>query len=642
VSGSAGRILRRALPAIAGVAVLWSAPALARASAPPVFRAGGAVESIDPGRTPVYSGGFSLSPPITRVHDPLQVRAFYVTNRRRAVAVVTIDAQGYFAAYQEGADLGATADRIDAARAAGAAGGVPMSSADIIVQATHTHAGPTLEGIWGPVPRSYLTLVHDQVVAAVAAAARSARPAHLQFATLQDPNLQGVNINQDNYQGWINDPQISVLRAVSPDGGTIATLADIPTHGAHVCGQCLATLSADYFGSVRAALDRTLGGVSIVGPATLGREESPVETTGFANMRWISGVVEGDVLAALGHARWVRSAAVSSQQSFATVSASNPLLLGLNDAWSLPDPQKQQLAGASGDYPIDRANRAPYRTGSLLGTPLTALRVGDIAYVSMPGEPFPEVRLTIARAVPGATVVALSKGQDDFGYFYPAYDYVFPELYNSDHALFNVAPQAGDEVIHDQVANLAALGFATAPAFEGPLPNDYAQKLRPGLQTMASPPAGDAGRSGRFVTTLEAIYMPASVLDRPLSGRVHWDFGDGTTADTGYLSVGQDFGQTGQGAHGPALFTHSFRPGTYRVVASGTDTLGDHVSWTITVHVYPRLSARASCHRQRPRAIVHGGQGTILRMQWRRSGRRVTVTVIDAAGGRASATARCA
>jgi hypothetical protein len=608
---------------------------------PALFRAGAAVRSIDP-PVPVYSGGFSLSPPISRVHDPLQVRALYVSNGRQAIAFVVIDAQGYFSAYQEGNDLGATADRVDAARAAAAASGVPMSEADIIVQATHTHAGPTLEGIWGPVPLRYLTLVHEQIVAAVAAAARAARPAFLQFATLADPNLAGVNINQDNYEGWVNDDQLSVLRAVRPrTGQTIGLFANVPTHGAHVCGQCLKILSADYFGAVRRALDLGLGGVSVVGPATLGREESPVETTGFANMDWLAGVVANDVLEALGHAGWITSSQLGATEQLVRVPATNAALLALNDAWSLPDAQKQAEAQSSGIYPIDRADRPPYRSGTLLGTYLTAVRIGSVAYLSMPGEPFPEVRLTIARSVPGATVIALSKGQDDFGYFYPSYDYVFPELYNSDHAIFNVAPEAGDLIIQDQVANLGRLGFPTNPALEAPLPNDYAQKLKPGLQTLASPPTGDAGPGGRFVTTLQAIYMPASVSDRPLSGQVRWNFGDGSYASTGYLSVGQDYGQTGQGGHGGSRVVHAFAPGSYRVTATGADTAGNPVSWTIAVRVFPRLRARVICRRGRPRVIVRGGAGRVLARRWARARGRARVTVIDAAGGQATGSVRC-
>src|SRR5437763_8056521 len=175
-----------AVAAGALAALAFACPA--GAATPALFRAGAAVRSIDP-PVPVYSGGFSLSPPITRVRDPLQVRAFYVSNGRKAVAFAVVDAQGYFASYQEGPDRGITGERADAARAISAAGGPAMTQADVIVQATHTHAGPTLEGIWGPVPPQYLKFLHDQVVAALAAAAAAARPAYLQFATLNDQNI---------------------------------------------------------------------------------------------------------------------------------------------------------------------------------------------------------------------------------------------------------------------------------------------------------------------------------------------------------------------------------------------------------------------------------------------------------------------
>lgn len=602
------------------------------ASRPALFRAGAAVRSIDP-PVPVYSGGFSLSPPIKKLHDPLQVRAFYVSNGRTALAFATIDAQGYFSGYQEAPDFGALADRVDAARAASAAGRVHMSRSDVIVQATHTHAGPTLEGIWGPVPVRYLKLVHHQVVAAIAAAARSARPAHLQFATLDDPNIAGVNINQDNYQGWVNDMQISILRAVTPStGATIGLFASVPTHGAHVCGQCLRILSADYFGAVRAELDRLLGGTSVVGPASLGRLESPVETTGFKNMKWISGVIANDLLKALSRARWITTTRLEAHDSTLRVTATNTALVALNDAWSLPNAKKEQLVGATGIYPIDRANRAPFRKGGTFGTWLTAFHIGNVAFLSMPGEPFPEVRLTLAKATTARTVVGLSKGQDDFGYFYPAFDAPYPQLYNSDHAQFNLSPRVGDQIIAAQEALLSAIGFRTRSLAATPLANNYAQKKLPGLQTLASPPTGDAGASGKFRTTLQAIYMPPAVTDAPLVGQVHWDLGDGTSASTGYRSVGQDYGQTGQGPHGRPLFTHSFRPGTYRVRAFGQDTQGNKVSWTIMVRVFPRLAV--SCTGR-----VRGGEGTILRRQWRSTRHGRTLTVLDATGG--TATIRC-
>src|SRR3954452_9034738 len=224
------------LSSLACAAQAAPAARAAPAAKPATFRAGAAARSIAP-PVPVFSGGFGLSPPITHMRDPLEVRAFYVASGSHAVAFAVIDAQGHFAAYQEGTGYGATAERADAARAITAAGGPKLTQADVIVQATHSHAAPTLEGIWGPVPPQYLKLVHDQVVSAIAAAARSARPANLQSGTLDDHDIAAVNLNQENYQGWVNAPQLSVLRGVSVRAGrTIGVFPSIPTHGAHIQG----------------------------------------------------------------------------------------------------------------------------------------------------------------------------------------------------------------------------------------------------------------------------------------------------------------------------------------------------------------------------------------------------------------------
>src|SRR5437588_1782213 len=444
-----------AAAAVAALACLLGDPSASPAAAPPLFRVGAAVRSLNPS-IPVYAGGFSLSPPITTVHDPIQVRAFYVSNGRRAVEVAVVDSQAYFASYQEGPDYGITSARADAAREIDAGPGPKMTQADIIVQGTHGHADRPREGIVGPVPPPYLKYVHDQTVAALAAAAAQARPAYLQWATLDDHNIAAVNIDQDSYQGWANDTQISVLRGVSPqDGSTIALLANVPDHGAQVCGQCLKLLSADYFGVVRSDLDQTLGGTAVVGPATLGREESPVETTGLENMQWLSGVITNDVDQALAGATWVTNPTISSAESFIQVPATNAALLGLNRAWSLPDSAKQQEAAASGIYPIDRDDAPPYLNGNVLGTYLTSLRIGDIALVSMPGEPFPEIRNAIVSASNARGVVALSKGQDDWGYFYAAWAFPSTFVYQSDHHIFSVAPQAGDQILQDELPNMA-------------------------------------------------------------------------------------------------------------------------------------------------------------------------------------------
>jgi hypothetical protein len=612
------------------------APAAARhrsAPRPAVFRVGAAVREIDP-HVDVYAGGFGASPPIRRVAGQLQVRAFYVSAGHRAVAFAIVDSQAYFAAYQEGADYGISSVRQQAAAQISRLG-VPMAASDIIVQGTHSHSAPTLEGIWGPVPPSYLKEVHDQAVAALVAAARAARPAWLQYGSADAAELDNSDTAQyDSFPGWSLDPQLSVLRAVAPrSGATIATFINVPAHPDIVCGACLKTLTADYPGAVRDALDRRLGGIALVTPATLGREESPVQATGIGEMQWFARVVSGLVGEALSGARWVTDPRLAGAESFAQIPGTNAALLALVAANHLPDAQKQQLLATTGQYPIDRQDTPPYLTGSVIGTPLTALRIGPLAYLSMPGEPFPEVRLTIAGAVKDAAmVVALSKGQDDLGYFFPSWVYPFTEVYPTDQGTFNVAPQAGDQIIQSQIANLRALGFTTAPlTVPVPLPTDYAAAARPGLQALASPPAGDVGRAGVLPVTLQAIYAPAEQGGEPLAGLLHWTFGDGTSGTSGALSFGgpcggptlDDTSVTNCPQTGPAYLVHDFPVGRHLVTVTGHDAAGHPVSFSLTVNVWPRLRVGwriVSRHRggfASLRAVPRGGSGQLLSASWR-------------------------
>lgn len=621
----------------------------------PLFQVGAGTQRIAPDE-PVFSGGFGLSPPIQRETDPLSTRALYVSNGKSAVVFAVVDAQGWFAATQLESDDGMQEIREEAAKQIGP----PLRPQDIIVQSTHSHAAPTLEGIWGPVPPAYLAKVRDRTIAAIVDAAKAARPASLQWGEVDAPYIDNIATAQtDSYPGWIQDGQLTALRAVAPGGATVATFVNVPAHGDIVCGSCDELLSADYFGPVRDALEAQLGGTAIVGPATLGREESPVQATSVDNMRWYAGTIGELAVRALSQAHWITDTTVSSTETTSKIAGTNAALLALVTAWSLPDDVKQQEAEQSGIYPIDRSIAPEWQAGPVISTPLTALRIGGLVFLSMPGEPFPEVRLSIANAAPpGAgggpdAIVALSKAQDDLGYFYPAFDYGFTFAYPSDHGTYNVAPQLGDQVIQEQLANIGRLGYATDPTVPLPPEASYEQALKPGLQALASPARGDAGEDGRFAATFQAIYSPADLAGNPIAGKVHWDFGDGTTADTDALQFGGD-------KNPPTRFEHRFAPGSYTVKLSAVDTQGNAAAWEVPVVAYPRLRAvarlaAAAGRVWTVRGSARGGDGRVLSLAWRfgdgatASGaevthrfargapRTATLTVTDGTGGTATA-----
>jgi hypothetical protein len=644
----------RAALALACVLTLGAVAPAAAAPAPAPFQVGGAKASIAPlPGVPVYSGGMGFSPPITSVTDDatMEVRAFYVANGSKALAMAAVDVQAWFAASQEGPDYGLTYVREEAARRITARTGIPTTKADIIVQSTHSHAGATLQGIWGPVPVEYLELVRDRTIQALVDAATSARAARLQMGTYDAPWLNNIDIVQtDSYPGWSQDGLLSVLRAVSLDGEPIASFVSVPAHGDIVAGSDIGKLNPDYFGYVRDALDDRLGGLNVVGPATLGRNETPVQVGGIEPSKWFAGVVTSIVGRAAAEGRWLTSNRLASTETIVRVPGTNPALFALNGAWRLPDDQKAQIAEASGKYPINRSMDPPHLTGNVLGADLTALRIADNVFLSMPGEPFPEVRNAIADSVTGAdTVVALSKGQDDWGYFYPAWVGTGAAraavTTESDHHLYNVALQAGDQVIDTHVDNIGALGFgvetlAISEPFTG---NRDEQALRPGLQAMASPTWGDAdAATGTLRVAFTAVWSDAELGGSPRAGdgKVLVDFGDGT--------------QTRVEPNKRARFFHDYTPGRHTVTLTGEDQNGNVATWRLVVTVYEPLEPEIDVQGRELVARVSGGDGSPLAYRWdfpdgttaygprveHRAVGGTKLTVTDGTTTRASATIR--
>jgi hypothetical protein len=153
---------------------------------------------------------------------------------------------------------------------------------------------------------------------------------------------------------------------------------------------------------------------------------------------------------------------------------------------------------------------------------------------------------------------------------------------------------------------------------------------------------------------VQAAFSSAAYNGAPLQGMVHWDFGDGTTADSHAV-------HDGSGASVSQMqFPHAFGVGAWTVTVHATDTAGNATSWTMPVRVYPAL--RPSITAQRVRggawrfsAAATGGDGALLAGHWTfadggsADGLQVvhtfapgvaetaTLTVVDGSGGSASA-----
>ena len=574
--------MRGLLLATSALTVLLTGTAVHAATSegthPAVFHVGTAVEDITPAPDhPQYLGGFGqMAEPTSNVHDPLQVRAFAISNGTTLVEFAIVDTQGWFSGYQEG-PYGVTDARQQAATWLSKNGFAGTTQANLIVSSTHSHAAPTLMGIWGPVDVSYLRHVHDQTVKALEQAATHLRPAELWTADANSSAILGTNVEQtDIYDGYDVDGDTPVLWARDPrTHKTVGLYANIPVHADVACGACDNAMSADHIGIARDELGRVLGGTAVVAMGTLGRQESIVQVGRWSYSNDVGQTTTDEILRALHHARPITTNTLRSAEQYILVPITNPVLGGLSYI-NLVKPYYCVPQVACG---VDRSILPPYVVGGAVGTWVTGFRIGDVAYISEPGEAFPEVSRAIRAGITGASAVRIvGMAQDQVGYYFPPEEVPLTAqamaANGSDHLLYNTSVTLADVDVNASAAVANALGFTAHYVHPTPMQRDPNATSKPGVQFFAVAP----GLSGLNLTVDSAV-NPAqngAALDtHSKRGAITFAWGDGTT------SYG---GSTSGDGRGRATHTYA-RPGTYTITGTVTDSSGATRSYTQTVTV---------------------------------------------------------
>ena len=603
----------------------------ARAAAPSLFDVGTSVVDITP-TTPQYLGGYDhMDKPTAAAHDPLQVRAFFAGHGRDAVAFAIVDTQGWFAGYQEG-PYGVT-DARQAAAAELARSGYDVGPGNLIVSSTHSHAAPTIMGIWGPTDPAYLKRVHDATVQAIVAAAQHTHRAELwtgqgSIRSLVAENVEGT----DHFDGWGIDDRTPVLWARAPrTGATLGLYTNVPVHADQYRGSKYGLASADHPGAERAELDRLLGGTAVVAMGTLGRQEAMGGIDDYSEVERQSRFVANAITRALADARPITDGRIAGAEQYIAVPAHNPALLALLYG---------NAAGTNCDNPldnctIDRSLEPPYMAGNVIGTWVTALRIGDAVWVSEPGEAFPEVSTAIRNAIQGPREVhVVGMAQDQLGYYYPPEDYPASELNPSDFILFNVSPSLADENADAAAALAGGIGFTGVPQHPQMDDEDAQAYLHAGVQFWPSVvESADATREFLVEGKESQSPLPGPHTVSPVA----LDFGDGSPKEN---------------LTGEQRISHTFPgPGNYDVAARVTDEGGSERSWTRRVTVDPTPQATVATRGKFLVAGVENGDGHAIAAHWSfadgttadglRIARRATggtVTVVDGAGDTATAS----
>jgi PKD repeat protein len=595
-----GRLIALAAAVCAG---LLASAANASAAEPAVFDVGAASVNINPD-TPQYISGYGYKGgPTTDVHDPLEVRAFVVSNGTDAAAFVVADLTGWFSAYQGDLEPYGITHVRDAAAAELEADGLTAGRGSVIVSSTHTHAAPVATGIWGQTDPAYMQQVSEAAVKAVDKAAAHMQPSEIWTANGNIRSFIWQNGQGTNHpDGFSVDEQLPIMWARDPvSGATNALYANVPNHPDQFNGADNMQFSADWPGYARSALDDLNGGKSVIAAGTLGRQEPPGDVDDYSEVIPQGEFVVNAIQLAMAQASPLTDDTVAGTESHMDTLADNDdLLLGI----SLWGPTNGACVDAFEICTIPRSNAAPYfdESNDHVGTYVASVRIGDLLYSTNPGEAFPEVNAAIADSVNDArSANVVGMAGDMLGYYYRRSDYTDQEFGSSDFERFNVGPDLAQDNAELGTANAAALGFETSPTQTVFAPHDATIEDKPGLQFYPDQVESSGPTINFYGSSTNS--QDGSVT---VAGDIEWDFDDGTTDTTASKE----------------RFNHTFPgPGSYDVTATVIGSNAKTRSWTQTIVIDPPLKAKAKqIYRSNKKARLSvsgtGGQGTLVSAQW--------------------------
>jgi hypothetical protein len=416
------------------------------------YLVGAAVESINPtaamiATKQVYLGGYGLSSgtvggvvPVMDgryatgiLADGVHSRALAVSDFKKAIVLAQIETQGVYAAYKNG-PYGIEDIRKDAAAAIAKArpAGAKLGPGQIMVDSDHTHAGPDTAGVWGGVPSDYLQLIHDRTVSAIVKAYLAMTPAHLSYGTAKggvagkDPDALITNQFSNDPANQAMDDELRVLQAKDVrTGKVIVTYLNWSAHPT-VLGGSNTLVSADYVGPLSEML-ASFGGVGFSQVGTLGRSQ-PTDrgcpdkslkdaAASTCALKEYAGRVFNRVRTALAAAKPLTGPPVVDLHSYLIEDpVTNAPIFALSNG------------GFAAGAPILRQTTPPWFTANVVGTTTYSGRLGDVLISGSPGEPYPQIPLTVRAAVPGMKgYISLGTAGDFLGYLIAPAPEAYPE-----------------------------------------------------------------------------------------------------------------------------------------------------------------------------------------------------------------------
>ena len=243
--------------------LLGGIPAVAAAP-----RAGVARIDITPNE-PVWMSGYAARKrPSTGVQMPIQAKALALEDGRGGrVVLVSVDIIGLSAALS---------DRV----AAEVASKYKLERSQLVLNSSHTHTGPMVDGNLSPMApsdeaelakiRAYTNTLAEKLVTVIGASLGDLAPARLHF----DYGEAGFAINRRKREVAPVDHRVPVLRVSAPNGQIRALLFGYACHNTTLTAEFL-EISGDYAGYAQAQLEKEFPGATALFFMLCGGDQNP-------------------------------------------------------------------------------------------------------------------------------------------------------------------------------------------------------------------------------------------------------------------------------------------------------------------------------------------------------------------------------
>jgi neutral ceramidase len=414
-----------------------------------MIRAGAACLDITPPLGAALRGYFHERR-AARVHDPLYVRSFALERDGFGIAVAVCDLIGVGRAY------------LDRAKAR-LAETIGLQPEQVLICCTHTHTGPDT----GDDP--YTEFLVGRIADAVALAWRRLEPAEVGWGRAAEERiafnrryrmkdgsvLTNPGIGNPEVVGPVGpiDPEVGVLCLRRPGGETIGLLANYSLHYVGI-PEDADSISADYFGVFSQMIQR-LRGATFVAALSNGAcaDINNIDVLGGArpkNDRYqhterVAALVAADAFWAWNDVAF--HADVPLGATMTEVLLPRRALPSDDDQARAREIEAKVAAGRSvtmgerafAGRTLRRINDSP----EAVPTWVQAVRIGDLAFVTAPGELFVELGLEIKRRSPFAQTTVLELANDSVGYL-PTRRAYEEGAYEPEASLF--APGCGEQL----------------------------------------------------------------------------------------------------------------------------------------------------------------------------------------------------